>query len=148
MSFLVNDQAYDFTDIDVGIFGESFKYFLQDISYGDKVSAGGVSGANGYDYASTKGKYTCTAGFSILKEGFNQMVANLGPGYTKVRFDLPVVYGDYGAPVTQDRLVGCRIIGVDDSSSKEGTGAGIMVRVTLFLTQIWRNDICMYDVKE
>lgn len=146
MSFLVNDQAYDYTDITAGILGNSLKFFMQDISYDDKTSAGGVSGANGSDYGSTRGKYACTASFSLLKEGSNQLHAILGPGYTRVRFDIPIVYGSFGSPVTEDKLVGCRITGVADSYSKDGTGSGLVVKYTLFVKQVWRNGICMYDL--
>lgn len=134
---LINGVVYDHSSVEINIKGTRYLQ-VSEISYSDSLEPGKLRGAAAKVLARTRGEYSAEGSFKISKKEGLQIIADLGAGYMTKSFPIVCNYSEAGQDMDTDRLEGCRITKVEDSSS--GTDA-TMQTFTIDIMNLKRNGI-------
>ncbi|MFN7135502.1 MAG: hypothetical protein ACK4N5_25750 [Myxococcales bacterium] len=136
---LINGNRHDFSSIEVKINGTIF-LGVEEITYSHRLEPGKVIGTKAQLLGRTRGQYEPEASLTLFKQEYHDLIRRLGAGgagYMETAFDVVVSYSekqDGRDVVLCDRIVGCRIKGVDNSH-RSGSDA-LKVKVDLSVIRI------------
>lgn len=99
--------------------GKKVQMFIKSVNYGRTRSRGFVRGNHPDPIAKTIGENEYKANVEMALAEYRLLVAELGPGYGDVDFDLFVTYGLDGFETVTDEIIGCNLDD-DDASNSQG----------------------------
>lgn len=99
--------------------GKKVQMFIKSVNYGRTRSRGLVRGNHPDPIAKTIGENEYKASVEMALAEYRLLVAELGPGYGDVDFDLFVTYGLDGFETVTDEIIGCNLDD-DDASNAQG----------------------------
>ena len=105
--------------------GKKVQMYIKSVNYGRTRSRGLVRGNHPDPIAKTIGEneYKCSVEMPLAE--YRLLVAQLGPGYGDVTFDLFVTYGENGFETVTDEITGCTL---DDDDASNGQGPDALMR--------------------
>ncbi len=119
---LVRGKRHGFVNI-TAVFnlagGKKVQMFIKSVNYGRTRSRGLVRGNHPDPIAKTIGENEYKASVEMALAEYRLLVAELGPGYGDVDFDLLVTYGLDGFETVTDEIIGCNLDD-DDASNSQG----------------------------
>ena len=116
-SKLINGYIYDHGDLTVKWGGKQYDD-VKELKYSTKREIGKFRGNSPVARGRTRGTIDFEGSIVILRSTFDQIVAERGDGWMEDEFDTTATYGNDGQPLVTDELVGCTVIGVENSSSE------------------------------
>ncbi len=99
--------------------GKKVQMYVKSVNYGRTRSRGFVRGNHPDPIAKTIGENEYKASVEMALAEYRLLVADLGPGYGDVDFDLFVTYGLDGFETVTDEIIGCNLDD-DDASNSQG----------------------------
>lgn len=120
-SRLINGYIYDHGDLTVKWGGKQYDD-VKELKYSAKREIGKFRGTSPLARGRTRGTIDFEGSMVVLRSTLDQMIAERGEGWMEFEFDVVATYGNDGQPLVTDELIGCTIIGVENSSS-EGADA-------------------------
>ena len=115
-SKLINGYIYDHGDLTVKWGGKQYDD-VKELKYSTKREVGKFRGTSPMARGRTRGTIDFEGSIVILRSIFDQIVAERGDGWIESEFDITATYGNDGQPLVTDELIGCTVIGVENSSS-------------------------------
>lgn len=131
----INGQNYDFSHAEILLNGSRIP--VKSINYRDSLEPGEVRGNHSQPLGRTRGQYEASGDVTLHRAERDYFLQLLGPGYMERTFDVVVMYANGTNPVSTDRLLHCRITGLDEGGSA-GPDA-LETQFTLSLMLIERN---------
>lgn len=132
----INGYVYDHGDLTATMDGEEYDDF-KEVKYSTKREIGKHRGSSAYARGRTRGTVDFEGSVTMLKSVADAIIKKRGPGWMEKEFDLSCVYGQDGQELTKDELIGCTVIGEENSTS-EGAEA-LMITWNLDIKAILRN---------
>ena len=105
--------------------GKKIQMFIKSVNYGRTRTRGMVRGNHPDPIAKTIGENEYKASVEMALAEYRLLVAELGPGYGDVFFDLLVTYGLDGFETVTDEILGCTL---DDDDASNGQGPDPLMR--------------------
>lgn len=122
---LVNDNAYDFSSVSIEVntpAGPREFVGVTAINYTTSLEPGEKKGTRAQSIGTTKGTGSHEASMDMNLDDATALLAALGQGFMRNRFNITVQYADDGMPVVTDRLLSVRITKVE-SGGQNGSDA-------------------------
>lgn len=113
----INGHHHSFASIEFTVRGVRITGVTA-INYSDALDRGEVRGTSAQRLGFTRGDYTPEADFELIREEAERMEEALGDGLYDEVFDVTVVYADENAPTITDKLIGCRLAGIESGNTQ------------------------------
>ena len=142
----VNGHCYDYSSIRFMSDNLALPVIerIVEISYEHSMEVGELRGRGAGIYGTTRGQYNTQGSVSLYKEDWDLFRPGLialptppGGGFMEKRFNVQVVYGEFGSNTVVDVLRTVRVVGAAHSRSRS-TDA-LMVNLTFHIMQIFEN---------
>lgn len=116
-SKLINDYVYDHGDLTVKWGGKLYDD-IKELKYSTKREIGKFRGTSPLARGRTRGTLDFEGSMVVLRSTLDTLIAERGDGWMEEEFDVTATYGNDGQPLVTDELIGCTVIGVENSSSE------------------------------
>lgn len=113
---VINGFIPDWGSIEINLNGR--RYEAKEVNYQVTVERAAVHGAGGKKLGLTRGTVDYEADVTLYIQEAVKFLRDLGNGFAERAFDISVSYTLPGGQVVTDRLVGCRVKGIENGHSQ------------------------------
>lgn len=113
---VINGFIPDWGSIEINLNGR--RYEAREVNYQVTVERAAVHGAGGKKLGLTRGTVDYEADVTLYIQEAVEFLRDLGNGFAERAFDISVSYTLPGGQVVTDRLVGCRVKGIENGHSQ------------------------------
>ena len=141
---LINGFHYSAQSVQVLIKGKPYSA-LNEIAYANKVAVGQMKGAGPSKLGTTEGLNEATGSFTIGKEEWLALIADVTGGdplvgWSSAHVNIVVAYARRGEAMKKDELIGCRLL-TDDTSVGFDSVDPIVVKCELDISALRTNGL-------